>query len=261
MGVGAVFISSLALSKLPSPQQPPADQAELLAAVLQPIISFVVLGSIIIRKHQLSHNSITQNFILNPDGLSIPFFSFGKRVHSRTVSITQTWTARSGNQEPDWITSVRRISSPGSLVSSPTSISNPASSPVEAPLSPHSVIDVPAVEGATISVELAVPPKTKLPSGTSSPTTSSFTDIPAVGEAVVQQRTVRFPTDLPLPLSRLPMFTDMSSNAATGGDGDEVVRSRTVHFPPSPAPSQIQVEDRDAGFVQLEEVVVIPGEQ
>jgi hypothetical protein len=49
MGVGAVFISSLALSKLPTPHKPPADQAELLAAVLQPIISFVVLGSIIIR--------------------------------------------------------------------------------------------------------------------------------------------------------------------------------------------------------------------
>jgi hypothetical protein len=52
MGVGAVFISSLALSKLPVPQDPPADQTELLAAAMSPIISFVVLGSIIIRKDQ-----------------------------------------------------------------------------------------------------------------------------------------------------------------------------------------------------------------
>jgi NhaP-type Na+/H+ or K+/H+ antiporter len=49
MGVGAVFVSSLALSKLPTPHNPPENQAELLAAVLQSIVSFVVLGSIIIR--------------------------------------------------------------------------------------------------------------------------------------------------------------------------------------------------------------------
>jgi hypothetical protein len=50
MGVGAVFISSLALTRLPTPHDPPQNQQELLAATLQPIVSFIVLGSIIIRK-------------------------------------------------------------------------------------------------------------------------------------------------------------------------------------------------------------------
>lgn len=47
MGVGAVFVSSLALTRLPTPEHPPADQAQFLAATIQPIVSFVVLGSII----------------------------------------------------------------------------------------------------------------------------------------------------------------------------------------------------------------------
>lgn len=50
MGVGAVYISSLALTLLPTPHDPPQNQQELLAATLQPIVSFIVLGSIIIRK-------------------------------------------------------------------------------------------------------------------------------------------------------------------------------------------------------------------
>lgn len=50
MGVGAVFVSSLALSRLPTPHDPPQNQQELLATILQPIVSFIVLGSIIIRK-------------------------------------------------------------------------------------------------------------------------------------------------------------------------------------------------------------------
>ncbi|KAK0199728.1 Cation/H+ exchanger, partial [Desarmillaria ectypa] len=61
MGVGAIFVSTLALTRLPEPQYPPQDQQQLLAATLQPIVSFVVLGSIIIH------------------GLSIPFFSFGRK--------------------------------------------------------------------------------------------------------------------------------------------------------------------------------------
>ncbi|KAK0443115.1 Sodium/hydrogen exchanger [Desarmillaria tabescens] len=50
MGVGAIFVSTLALTRLPEPQYPPQNQQELLAATLQPIVSFVVLGSIIIRE-------------------------------------------------------------------------------------------------------------------------------------------------------------------------------------------------------------------
>ena len=37
------------MSRLPEPQMPPRDQQELLAASLYPIVSFVVLGSILIR--------------------------------------------------------------------------------------------------------------------------------------------------------------------------------------------------------------------
>ncbi|PBK89575.1 Sodium/hydrogen exchanger [Armillaria gallica] len=68
MGVGAIFVSTLALTRLPEPQYPPQNQQELLAATLQPIVSFVVLGSIIIH------------------GLSIPCFSFGRKF-SRTSTL------------------------------------------------------------------------------------------------------------------------------------------------------------------------------
>ncbi|KAH7918314.1 hypothetical protein BV22DRAFT_1041837 [Leucogyrophana mollusca] len=89
MGVSAVFVSALALTRLPAPQSPPADQAELLAATIQIIVSFVVLGSIVIH------------------GLSIPFFSFGRGVHSRTVSLSYTWTSRT-RMTPDWVLWARR---------------------------------------------------------------------------------------------------------------------------------------------------------
>ncbi|KAH8994077.1 Sodium/hydrogen exchanger family-domain-containing protein [Lactarius akahatsu] len=58
----AVFISTLAQSRLEAPQ----TQEDLLAIVLQPMVAFVVLGSI------LTH------------GLSIPFFAVGR--HSLTIS-------------------------------------------------------------------------------------------------------------------------------------------------------------------------------
>ena len=50
MGVGAVYISTLAVTELPEPQSPPQSQAELLASTVQTIVAFVVLGSIIVRK-------------------------------------------------------------------------------------------------------------------------------------------------------------------------------------------------------------------
>ncbi|KAG1775354.1 Cation/H+ exchanger [Suillus placidus] len=74
MGVSAVFVSALALTRLPTPENPPADQAQYLAATIQPIVSFVVLGSIIIH------------------GLSIPFFNVGLVAHSRTPSFSKTST-------------------------------------------------------------------------------------------------------------------------------------------------------------------------
>jgi hypothetical protein len=50
MGVGAIFVSTLAVTRLKEPDGPPKNQEELLAATLQPIVSFVVMGSIIIRE-------------------------------------------------------------------------------------------------------------------------------------------------------------------------------------------------------------------
>ncbi|KAI0744989.1 Sodium/hydrogen exchanger family-domain-containing protein [Earliella scabrosa] len=89
MGVGAIFISTFAVTELPRPQSPPQGQAELLAATIQTIVAFVVLCSIIIH------------------GLSIPCYSFG----SRTLVLTRTLTARSRNSNPpDWLLRVRRPS-------------------------------------------------------------------------------------------------------------------------------------------------------
>ncbi|KIM74330.1 hypothetical protein PILCRDRAFT_707202 [Piloderma croceum F 1598] len=90
MGVGAVFISSLALTRLATPHNPPQNQEELLASVLQPITAFVVLGSIVVH------------------GLSIPTFSFGRKVHTRTVSLSMTLTNRSRGDAPDWVLWARR---------------------------------------------------------------------------------------------------------------------------------------------------------
>jgi len=82
IGVGAIFIVTLAQSRLEAPQNPPQSQQDILATVLQPIVSFVVLGSI------LTH------------GLSIPFFSIGR--HTLTMS-------RSLVDQPDWLLGVRRV--------------------------------------------------------------------------------------------------------------------------------------------------------
>jgi len=81
IGVGAVFIATLAQSRLEAPHDPPQTQEDLLATALQPIVAFVVLGSI------LTH------------GLSIPFFSVGR--HTLTIS-------RSVVDQPDWLLWVRR---------------------------------------------------------------------------------------------------------------------------------------------------------
>lgn len=141
MGVGAVFISSLALTRLPTPHDPPENQQEILAASLQPIVSFVVLGSILIRMLNIILFYVYAHSCL--DGLSIPFCSFGQKVHSRTVSLSHTITTRSRNDAPDWLLWARRpASSPPDTGRSPvtsldierqpieTSLSNPAVEPV-----------------------------------------------------------------------------------------------------------------------------------
>jgi sodium/hydrogen antiporter len=106
MGVGAVFVSTLAVTRLSGTDGTPQNQEQLLAATLQPIVSFVVLGSIIIR-------AFKSNFILHSelidvaDGLSIPFFTLSRNVHSRTVSMTQTFTSRQRALAPEWLLSTR----------------------------------------------------------------------------------------------------------------------------------------------------------
>jgi len=78
------------LTRLPTPSDPPQDEQELLAAMLQPITAFVVLGSIFVH------------------GLSIPFFTIGRQVHSRTQSLSATLTTRSRGEAPDWLLWARR---------------------------------------------------------------------------------------------------------------------------------------------------------
>lgn len=93
MGVSAIFVSALALTRLPEPMDPPANQAQLLAAVIQPIVSFVVLGSIIVRPYNsLSFVGQSERHTTFTDGLSIPLFTLGRAVLSRTVTPTNTWT-------------------------------------------------------------------------------------------------------------------------------------------------------------------------
>ncbi|RPD63668.1 hypothetical protein L227DRAFT_542591 [Lentinus tigrinus ALCF2SS1-6] len=92
MGVGAIFTSSLTLTQLPKPHSPPQGQAEVLAATLQPIVAFVVLGSIVIH------------------GLSVPCFSVGRSIGARTLSLSKSWTLRNASATPDWLLWVRRAS-------------------------------------------------------------------------------------------------------------------------------------------------------
>ncbi|TFK52645.1 hypothetical protein OE88DRAFT_1658020 [Heliocybe sulcata] len=81
MGIGAVFISTLAAEQLPRPEGSPANQTELLQASIQPIVAFMVLCSVAVH------------------GLSIPFFSLGRRVHS----VSRTWSRRDTlSSAPEW---------------------------------------------------------------------------------------------------------------------------------------------------------------
>ncbi|KAH7885524.1 Sodium/hydrogen exchanger family-domain-containing protein [Phlebopus sp. FC_14] len=86
IGIGAVYISTLAVEYLPTPADPPANQTEFLASTIQPIVAFMVLCSVAIH------------------GLSIPFFSLGRRVHS--VS-SRTWSRHALG--PDWATHTRLV--------------------------------------------------------------------------------------------------------------------------------------------------------
>ncbi|KAH9851411.1 Sodium/hydrogen exchanger family-domain-containing protein [Lenzites betulinus] len=127
MGVGAIFVSTLAVTELPKPHSPPETQAELLSATLQTIVAFVVLGSII------TH------------GLSIPFFSLSRNVRARTLSITRTWTVRNGSHTPDWLLGARRHPTGDTI---PGSDGGPEVIDVERGLGLDSKADAPALEQA-----------------------------------------------------------------------------------------------------------------
>ncbi|TFK25717.1 hypothetical protein FA15DRAFT_654945 [Coprinopsis marcescibilis] len=91
MGVGAMFISTLALHKLPEPQNPPQKEEDYLALALQPIVAFIILSSIIVH------------------GLSIPFFSV-TRNFSHTLSIQVRSHAGSRSRVvPEWLMSINRF--------------------------------------------------------------------------------------------------------------------------------------------------------
>ncbi|CAE6518345.1 unnamed protein product [Rhizoctonia solani] len=98
MGVGAVFISTLAAIKLPEPMEIESNghlvgggtpqQIDYLGHSIQPVVAFMVLISIMIH------------------GLSIPFFSLGKRVHS----IRHTWSRQPTVEgRPEWANQTREI--------------------------------------------------------------------------------------------------------------------------------------------------------
>jgi NhaP-type Na+/H+ or K+/H+ antiporter len=90
IGIGAVFISTLAVQTLDRADLPPNHQTELLIQTIQPIVAFMVLCSITIH------------------GLSIPSFSLGRRVHS----VSRTWSRRetlTAGGQPDWTNQARMV--------------------------------------------------------------------------------------------------------------------------------------------------------
>ena len=108
MGVGAIFISTLALHQLPSPSNPPQTQQDILALSIHPIVSFVVLSSIIVRASTVNNLFFSFDLHIPLDGLSIPFFNLGQNV-SRTVSFTATFTSPRSRFQPDWVLNINRI--------------------------------------------------------------------------------------------------------------------------------------------------------
>jgi len=99
MGVGAVFISTLALHKLPSPSNPPQSQQDILALAIPSVISFVVLSSIIIRASVTNVSFLSSNSPRPvPDGLSIPLFNLGKVLAAIPTTRSESKT------NPDWPT-------------------------------------------------------------------------------------------------------------------------------------------------------------
>lgn len=101
IGVGAVFISSLAQSRLEAPQDPPSSQQDILAIALQPIVSFVILGSILIRMSHRFRFRVRLSMFALLDGLSIPLFLAGDRILALKPDQPNLlkWVRRESSQE------------------------------------------------------------------------------------------------------------------------------------------------------------------
>lgn len=89
IGVGAIFISTLAARFIHEYPGQHTHQADLVENAIQPIVAFMVLCSITIH------------------GLSVPSFSLGRRVHS----VSRTWS-RPGSRPapPEWLNQARLVS-------------------------------------------------------------------------------------------------------------------------------------------------------
>ncbi|KAL1714259.1 Sodium/hydrogen exchanger family-domain-containing protein [Schizophyllum commune] len=135
MGVGAIYVQQFALEKLGGEPKGTLDtQADFLAASIQPIVSFVVLGSIIVH------------------GLSIPFFSFSRNL-SRSLTITRSQTDQShrATRTPDWLLGARRLN-PNAL---PTHIDKDFVRETSMPVSAEGQTFAMSDRSPTLSVDLS----------------------------------------------------------------------------------------------------------
>ncbi|KAF9030638.1 Sodium/hydrogen exchanger family-domain-containing protein [Panaeolus papilionaceus] len=89
IGIGAVFISTLAIEVLHRAHKEGDHQIEILMETIQPIVAFMVLTSILVH------------------GLSVPSFSLGRRVHS----VSRTWSRRDTmtSNTPEWANQARIV--------------------------------------------------------------------------------------------------------------------------------------------------------
>lgn len=58
MGVGAVFISTMAITRLPEAHHPPQSREDYLFIALESLVPFLVLSSIVVRKSCTQANMI-----------------------------------------------------------------------------------------------------------------------------------------------------------------------------------------------------------
>lgn len=110
MGVGAIFISTLARLALPEGEaEKDTAQVDRLKETIIPIVSFLVLSSVVTREPAGRPPRLC-SADTRLDGLSIPFFSLGRRVHSigYTLSRNPSMDTRRAN-EPAWTTHARRV--------------------------------------------------------------------------------------------------------------------------------------------------------